>query len=184
MTTRLPNPFVPHEVRRSIGGLRDESSDHTDDISVLQVDVDAAEAEIVILDGRVDDLEAASDAALEAEAVDDISSGMPVYGVAGFPKVGLARSDTQAKSRVAGIAVVDSATGFTSTYAAGGRVTLDDWTAAVGAVTLTPSSVYFLADTGGITDTAPTAVGKMVTEIGQAVEADTLELNIKRPILL
>lgn len=182
--SRLPNTFVPHEVRRAIGGLRNESGEHADDIEILQADVDAVEAEVVVLDGRLDDLEAASDSALEAEAVENVATGMPVYGVAGLAQVGLARSDTPAKSRVVGIAAVGADTGFTVVYAAGGRITLEDWTAAVGAATLTPSSVYFLADTGGITDTAPTAVGKKVTEIGQAVEANTLALNIKRPILL
>ena len=184
MTTRLPNPFIPHEVRRSIGGLRVESSEQADAIVVIQADVVDIEADIVAIEGRLDDLEATSDSSLEAEAAENIATGMPVYGIAGFANVGLARSDTAAKSRVIGMATVGANTGFTVVYAAGGRITLDDWTSAVGAATLTPSSVYFLADTGGITDTAPTAVGKIVTEIGQAVEADTLELNIKRPILL
>jgi hypothetical protein len=161
-----------------------DSDDHDDEITTLQSDVDDIETDVAAIDVRVDVLEAASDARCEAEAVDVIALGAPVYGVAGLASVGLARADTAAKARVAGLAVQAAGVGFTCIYAASGRVTLADWTAVAGVAALIPSSTYYLSATGGLTTTAPTTVGHSVTEIGYAEETTTLVLNIKRPVLL
>ena len=120
----------------------------------------------------------------EAEANEAITLGAPIYIVAGFRKAGLARSDTQAKARVEGIALAPAATGFIAPYAASGRVSFPDWTGIIGAAALTLGAVYYLSDTGGLTSVAPTAVGKVVTEVGLAVESIVLNLHIKRPVLL
>jgi len=182
-TERLPNPHSPVEVRRSIGRLRRDTDTHTDEITAIEANIDAVEADVLVLDGRIDDLEDVL-ASYDGEAVEDVAQGMPVYGAAGLASVGLARADTVAKGRAAGLAVTSAATGFTCEYQASGRFELADWTAITGAATLTPSATYYLSAAGGLTTVAPTTVGHMLTEVGQAVEDTVLHLHIKRPVLL
>jgi len=184
MTVRPPHSNSETEIRRALQRLSVDSDDHSEDITAIQSDVDDIEADVAAIDVRVDVLEEASDSRCEAEAVEVIALGLPVYGVAGLASVGLARADTGAKARVAGLAVQGAAAGFTCVYAASGRVMLTDWTAVAGAAALTPSSTYYLGTTGGITTTAPTTVGHSVTEVGYAEDTETLVLNIKRPVLL
>jgi len=150
----LPHTDSPIEMRRAIQRLTDA--------------LDSEEAEEVYA----------------AEANEAVAFGLPVYVVAGFKKVGLARSDTQAKSRVEGIALATALSGNSVTYLVSGRVFFTDWTTIIGAALLTPGAVYYLADTGGLTAVAPTAAGKIVTEVGLAVESTVLNLHIKRPVLL
>ncbi|MFA5186700.1 MAG: hypothetical protein WC551_09510 [Patescibacteria group bacterium] len=184
MTVRPPHPHSETEIRRALQRLSVDSDDQSSAILVLQSDVDDLETDVSAIDIRVDVLEAASDGRCEAEAAEVIAAGIPVYGVAGLANVGLARADTAAKARVAGLAVQAAGVGFTCVYAAGGRVTLADWTAVAGAAALSPSSTYYLGATGGITTVATTTVGQSVTEIGYAEDGTTLILNIKRPVLL
>ena len=180
---RLPNPHNPTEVRRSIGRLRRDADTHTSEIAAIETNIDAVEADVLVLDGRIDDLEDASPD-YSGEAVEGVAQGMPVYGAAGLASVGLARADTIAKGRVAGLAKAAAETGFACKYQASGRFELPDWTAIAGAATLTPSATYYLAAAGGLTAVAPTTAGYMLTEVGQAVGDTVLHLNIKRPVLL
>ena len=126
----------------------------------------------------------ASAGELTAEANETVVDGQPLYKVAGLTKVGIARADAAAKSRVCGLAVRAASIGHAATYVTSGQLTLSDWTDVLGAVTLTSGSIYYLNDAGGLTATAPTVPGKYVTEIGQAVSTVTLDLHLKRPILL
>ena len=120
----------------------------------------------------------------EAEATENIAAGLPVYGVAGSATAGLARADTTAKSRVVGLAIAAAASGHTVTYAFGGMLELADWTAVGGSAALTVNSIYYLAETGGITKTPISTTGQYLVELGIAVETTVLLLNIKRPIYL
>ena len=184
MAERLPNTFVPSDVRRTLGRLRLDSDEHDDEITVIEADIVTIEADVAAIDTRVDALEDISPGSYEGEALEDVAEGLPVYGSAGITSVGLARADTVAKARVAGLAKAAALTGFTVTYQASGRMELADWTAVTGAATLTPSATYYLDETGGLTAVAPTTVGQTATEVGQAIEGAILHLNIKRPVLL
>lgn len=177
MSTRLPNPHSPVEVRQSIGKLRNDTDENASNIATVVTSVSAVSA-------RVTELEGVSPDFYSGEVVENIQAGMPVYGLAGLTSVGLARADTQAKSRVSGIARDTVASGFALEYSADGKLTLSDWTSATGSVALTPNSVYYLSDTGGITTTAPTTAGLYLVEIGRAASTTTLDIEIKRPILL
>ena len=119
--------------------------------------------------------------AVGAEAV---VAGQPLYHPAGAATVGVARADAAAKVRVCGLAKKAYSSGANVKYVTSGNVTLADWTDALGSVSLTSAAVYYLASTGGITVTAPSTPGESVTEIGQATNTTTLQIRIRRPVLL
>lgn len=182
-TRRIPHPENPTEVRRAFQGFGAETDVQDGRLSTLETDVAAAQADIIDLDVRIDALEATEDL-YSAQAAENITAGFPIYGLSGLVQAGVARSDTAAKSRVRGLALATVTTGNTVSYIASGKVTIADWTAIIGAASLTPNAVYYLADTGGLTATAPTAVGKIVTQVGRAASTTIFNLDIKRPILL
>jgi hypothetical protein len=182
---RVPNPYNHKEVRNAFQKLGISIDRHNNDIAVLSAILAGLdEDDETVIEGRVSDLEDVSASNYEAEAAENIAAGMPIYGVDGLANAGVARADTASKGRVAGLAVTAAASGFTVTYQSDGRFELADWTTVAGVATLTPSSVYYLAETGGLTTIAPTAASQTLTEVGRAVETTVLDLCIKRPILL
>ena len=115
-----------------------------------------------------------------------ITIGQPVY-IQGADTVDLALADAKATSGVIGLvldASIDSS--VVGTILTDGILTSTDWTAVVGAATLTVGSVYFLSDVdaGMLTTTAPTTTGSFVTRVGTAISTTTLEVTISRPISL
>lgn len=115
-----------------------------------------------------------------------ITIGQPVY-IQGANTVDLALADAKATSGVIGLvldASIDSS--VVGTILTDGILTSTDWTAVVGAATLTIGSVYFLSDVdaGMLTTTAPTTTGSFVTRVGTAISTTTLEVTISRPISL
>ena len=113
-----------------------------------------------------------------------ITIGQPVY-IIGANMVDLALADAKATSGVIGLvldASIDPA--VVGTILTDGILTSTDWTAVVGAATLTVGSVYFLSDTvaGTLTTTATTTTGSFVTRVGTAISTTTLEVTISRPI--
>ena len=115
---------------------------------------------------------------------DAITIGQPVYIIAA-DTVDLALADAKATSGVIGLvldASIDSS--VVGTILTDGILTSTDWTAVVGAATLTVGSVYFLSDTvaGTLTTTATTTAGSFVTRVGTAISTTTLEVTISRPI--
>jgi hypothetical protein len=113
-----------------------------------------------------------------------ITIGQPVY-IQGANTVDLALADAKATSGVIGLvldASIDSSA--IGTIVTDGILTSADWTAVVGAATLTVGSVYFLSDVdaGMLTTTAPTTTGSFVTRVGTAISTTTLEVTISRPI--
>ena len=115
-----------------------------------------------------------------------ITIGQPVY-IQGANTVDLALADAKATSGVIGLvsdASIDSSA--VGTILTDGILTSTDWTAVVGAATLTVGSVYFLSDVdaGMLTTTAPTTTGSFVTRVGTAISTTTLEVTISRPISL
>lgn len=77
------------------------------------------------------------------------------------------------------------ANGFAGEVQTSGPMTLADWSAIVGAATLTRGPYYLDPTTPGkLTATAPTAVGQVVQVVGYAVGPATLEINPAPPTLL
>ena len=179
---RAPNTYSPEEVRRAIQRMRTETDTLDGAIATINTTISDLQSDVSAIDGRVTALEAADTA--EAQAVENIGIGSPVYGVSGLPQAGLARADTLAKWRVAGLALNAAEAGFTVTFRTDGNIELADWSAVAGTPLLTPNAVYYLGESGGLTPTAPTAGGRAVTEVGRAVEETILCLSIRRPIRL
>lgn len=84
-----------------------------------------------------------------------------------------------------GIVTAPAAVGEAPQIQTDGVVSLSDWSAATGTVSLSPRGAYYL-DTvqGRLTLTAPTAVGQVVQVIGRAISSTELDLEIGEPILL
>ena len=66
------------------------------------------------------------------------------------------------------------------------KITLADWTAITGAVSLSVGVRYFAdpATPGKMTTTPPTTVGSCITSVGIALSTTTLDIEISDPILL
>lgn len=115
-----------------------------------------------------------------------LTIGQAVY-VSAANTVEAALADNVTTSGVVGLvadaSIADGANGYILTD---GILVSTDWTAVVGATTLTAGSVYFLSDTtaGELTTTVPTAPGSFVTRVGTAINTTTLEVTISRPIKL
>jgi hypothetical protein len=90
-----------------------------------------------------------------------------------------ALATTATLSNAVGIAITTAASGAPVTVQITGVVESPGWG-------LTAPGIYYLSTTtpGGITLTAPTTVGQYVVQIGKALSADKLALNIKQSILL
>ena len=115
-----------------------------------------------------------------------LTIGQTVY-ISAANTVEAALADDVTTSGVVGLvadaSIADGANGYILTD---GTLVSTDWTAVVGATTLTAGSVYFLSDTaaGELTTTVPTAPGSFVTRVGTAINTTTLEVTISRPIKL
>ena len=115
-----------------------------------------------------------------------LTIGQAVY-ISAANTVEAALADNVTTSGVVGLvadaSIADGANGYMLTD---GTLASTDWTAVVGATTLTAGSVYFLSDTaaGELTTTVPTAPGSFVTRVGTAINTTTLEVTISRPIKL
>jgi len=115
-----------------------------------------------------------------------ISIGQAVY-IDGSGSVDLAIATAGSTAGVIGLVedatIATTATGLILTD---GVLSSADWTAVVGAATLTAGTVYFLSDAtaGMITDVPPTLAGSYVAKIGTAISATDLEVSIARPIKL
>ena len=133
-----------------------------------------------------DDLGVVEDSAGDSVAAgaEAVNAGQPLYHPAGAATVGVARADAAAKARVCGLAKKAYSSGDNVTFVSSGNLTLPDWSDVLGSTTLTPATVYYLGSTGGITATAPSTPGEYVTEIGQAASTTTLQIRIRRPVLL
>jgi hypothetical protein len=74
---------------------------------------------------------------------------------------------------------------FSGTILTEGLLTLSDWTAATGGVTLAPAAIYFLDTVDGkMTTTPPGAAGRIVQKVGRSVKPDTLEIEIDQIAIL
>ena len=116
----------------------------------------------------------------------DLAIGQAVY-ITAADTVGAALADDVTTSGVVGlVADASIASATDGSILTDGTLVSTDWTAVVGATTLTPGSVYFLSDTaaGELTTTVPTAPGSCVARVGTAINTTTLEVTISRPIKL
>lgn len=120
---------------------------------------------------------------LATVAGEALAAGMPVAVSRGSGLLRLARADTYPLAFVAGLAPIDTEPGFTARPGRG-VLTLDDWTAVVGAPALFVGQPYFLAPAGGLVATAINPGAACVARVGLAASPSTLVVDPTDPILL
>jgi len=125
------------------------------------------------------------DVTLKTAATDvDVLAGQVVYAKP-TANVGLARADVIATADAAGLATVDALATFSLTYRTQGVVSLSDWTAVTGTVSLSPGQRYFLsAAAGGKLVTSMVAGPNLHVYIGKALSSTELDVDIDPPIKL
>lgn len=93
-----------------------------------------------------------------------------------------AEVDSEAEATVYGLAIDDvtAPTGI-EVLREGSKLSLLDWTTITGTALLTPDAVYYVAASGGLTNTPTTTTGKWVAQVGVALDANTLLIQIGTP---
>jgi len=116
-------------------------------------------------------------------AGEDIEAGMPLYMPADG-KLYHARADDLDKSEVCGVASGSASEGGQVEVVMAGIVSLENWTDAIGAVELTAGTIYYLAETGGLTAVVPTTINDAFMLVGRALSVNDLEVLPGRPTKL
>lgn len=116
---------------------------------------------------------------IEALAADAMPAGMPAAISRATGNFIKADAGFKPSAFVAGLLRAQSAVGFVAA-AAVQQLTLADWSAVTGTVTLAAGQPYFLATGGGLSTVAP-ATG-CVALIGKALNSTTMLINPQPPI--
>jgi hypothetical protein len=127
---------------------------------------------------------ALTDFNVEVEAAVTVQPGQVVRANAAGRLV-LAQANSLLNSRGAVFAKTAALAGFTAIVTKN-FMELNDWTVPLGSVNLTPNTDYFLSATtpGGITPTAPSAVGEVVMHAGRSLTGKILSITLLDEILL
>lgn len=84
-----------------------------------------------------------------------------------------------------GLASLGSIVGVSEDVQFAGTITKANWTAITGSASLSPNSDYYLSATPGmLTNSPPSTTGQVVQQVGRAITANTLLIEIDVPILL
>ncbi len=136
---------------------------------------------------RISATGSASAASYNAENKDasSVSQGMAVATHSSGTGVVLACAVDNTLPAV-GLSQADTAPTFSTPVQVNGLMTLADWTAVTGTVTLSALAIYFLSPStpGKLTTVRPVASGQVIQVVGKAVSSDTLELLFDEPYLL
>lgn len=122
----------------------------------------------------------------ESENKDSVTlaAGVPVAAVVGGSGVRRARA-ASAGYECCGLASESFNVGFAALVLVGGTLTLPDWSAVTGSVSLTAGLPYYLSTTAGmLTSSPPSVSGQRVQQVGVAVSPDTLLIEVTQPVLL
>lgn len=118
----------------------------------------------------------------EAEANEDLEQGTPVY-LKLNGHCAKASASTSALSQVIGCAIAPVEAGFICSYAMGGTVNRDDWSAIALHSLLKVGQIYYLDVNLGRMTNIPPESGYLVV-IGRAINPNAIALNINQSILL
>ena len=114
----------------------------------------------------------------------DIGAGMPVYISRATNKLMLGDSSTYLSSLIVGYTAEPVSNGF-AVDVRSGMLTLSDWSAIAGSVSLQLGTLYFLANGGGLTLTPPSLPTDAASVVmGKAVSATKFDFNPALPIQL
>lgn len=147
-------------------------------IPVTTTQINIVQAGQIIMSGGVDP--SISDAATSI----DIGAGQPIYVSKVNGQAVLADATSLNSADIAGLAIAAAASGFRVSFTRS-KLTLVDWTAALGVASLQSGYDYFLSATPGqITTTPPLIPGQCVVFIGTAISTTSMLFAFEPPILL
>lgn len=112
----------------------------------------------------------------------DLVRGQPVAVSRTSGQLLPARADTYTLAFVAGVASADTAQGFAN-QPAHGAITLPDWSALTGTISLNVGELYFVGPEGGLT-ASPRLDTQCVVRVGLATTPQTLVVEPSTPIIL
>jgi hypothetical protein len=125
-----------------------------------------------------------TDHTLDVLAGETVHAGAPAYIVSNNT-VNLASATGLVTSRVVGLITQVASVNEATIVQTDGSVILSDWTAVIGAATLTPGSVYFLSTTSGqMSTTPPTGDGDVVVTMGTAVTTTKFDIEVNEVAVL
>jgi hypothetical protein len=118
------------------------------------------------------------------EAADATTIGMPVY-ISSTAKFKQAKADAVGTAWAIGVCRAASiASGASGDIQTSGQLTSADWTAVIGAASLTAGARYFLSEaTKGMLTATPPATG-FVVQVGIALSTTMLDIDPEQPIQL
>lgn len=112
----------------------------------------------------------------------DLVRGQPMAVSRASGQLLPARADTYTLAFVAGVASADTAQGFAN-QPAHGAITLPDWSALTGTISLNVGELYFVGPEGGLT-ASPRLDTQCVARVGLATTPQTLVVEPSTPIIL
>jgi len=183
--SRSPNPYSKTEMRRAVSKAKVAAGSQSLNVAVINTKLSNIDSDLVVVDQRLELLEAAISSGYSAEVDASVVVGNPVY-LKSNTHVDLARANSASTTELAGLATTSAASGHAAFYNSDGFVSKEDWTAITGTALLTPGADYYLStDTAGmLTAVAPTAVGFCVVHVGRAATTKILDIEIEKSILL
>ena len=117
---------------------------------------------------------------IELEAAEDLSVGDAVYINGGGQLAKAIHSSTRDIATVAGIVKENVAATSLGVLVFSGKIDVSGW----GSGSLSPGDRYFLNGDGLMSTAPPTGSGEYITLVGEALDANTLAINIDTPVLL
>lgn len=120
-----------------------------------------------------------------AQVDSNCSRGMALYAKAGGT-LDLAQANALSTSRVVGLAAGNGIALTAANYELDGVIEQSDWSAVIGSASLVAGNLYYLdpITQGRLTTIAPTSSLKLVVQVGVALTATALSIEVEPPILL
>ena len=117
---------------------------------------------------------------IELTAAENLAIGDVVYIDSNGKLAKAIHSSTRDIATVAGMVMEAVAANATAKLSFAGKIDVTGWSGG----NLTPGSRYFLNGSGAISTTPPSSANQYVVLVGEALNANTLALNIDVPVLL
>tara|TARA_B100000965_G_scaffold405932_1_gene441951 strand:- start:1251 stop:1778 length:528 start_codon:yes stop_codon:yes gene_type:complete len=117
---------------------------------------------------------------IELTAAENLAIGDVVYIDSNGKLAKAIHSSTRDIATVAGMVIEAVAANATAKLIFAGKIDVTGWSGG----NLTPGSRYFLNGSGAISTTPPSSANQYVVLVGEALNANTLALNIDVPVLL
>tara|TARA_X000000368_G_scaffold318240_1_gene255510 strand:- start:2216 stop:2743 length:528 start_codon:yes stop_codon:yes gene_type:complete len=117
---------------------------------------------------------------IELTAGEVLNKGDVVYIDSNGKLMKAIQDSTRDIATVAGLIKANVAMDSLAKLVFSGKIDLTGW----GGAAFTPGDRYFLSGSGGLSQTPTSTAGEYVVLVGEALDANTLALNIDTPVLL